>query len=203
MWHCRCNACGTYKSIMQSSLIHGKTKTCGCGMRTHGLTLGPKGCLKRLEYSTWIGAKNRCFNENSEHYADYGGRGITVCAGWHHDFKAFYEAMGPKEKGQTLERIKNDYHYSCGKCEECKRNGWPMNCKWETPRRQSWNRRSTIYLTYEGVRKSLPEWAAEMGWDSRRLWQRLFRYKMPIAMALSGLRTKKFQKTIDAVQTVK
>lgn len=48
------------------------------------------------EYRTWKGMKSRCYNPNTKDWADYGERGITVCAEWRHDFLRFFNDMGPK-----------------------------------------------------------------------------------------------------------
>jgi hypothetical protein len=71
----------------------------------------------------------RCTNHNNQRYGDWGGRGITVCDRWLHSFEHFYEDMGPKPKGLTLERENNDGNYE------------PGNCKWATRLEQNRNRR--------------------------------------------------------------
>ena len=40
-------------------------------------------------YAIWANMKQRCFNPKAHEFNAYGGRGITVCAEWLHDFKAF------------------------------------------------------------------------------------------------------------------
>jgi hypothetical protein len=74
-------------------------------------------------------------------YHHYGGRGIRVCERWRNDRLAFYADMMPKPDGLTLDRIDNDGHYSCGKCPECRREGWPLNCRWATWKEQAANKR--------------------------------------------------------------
>ncbi len=85
------------------------------------------------EYVSWNGAKGRCTNPNNKKYADYGGRGITMCDRWLNDFAAFYEDMGPRPgPGYSLGRIDNDGPYS------------PGNCRWETAEQQRTNRRDVF-----------------------------------------------------------
>lgn len=186
IWTCYCNACGKVKNIFGNSMLTGKQKTCGCGKITHGLTRGPRNCDKPTEYKSWIHAKMRCKDKDNPAYDDYGGRGIRMCKGWDDDYGSFYHDLGPKpHKKMSLDRIDNNGHYSCGHCAECLANGWKMNCKWSTSKEQNRNRRSNVVLNYNGITKSLPEWADEMGVSAKVLWDRLYRFKMPIALALS------------------
>lgn len=95
------------------------------GNATHYLTKSP-------EYKLWIGIKTRCFNVKSDKYAEYGARGITMCARWKNDFKAFFGDVGSKslDRDMVLHRIDHDKGYSCGKCDDCKTHGWGPNCEW-------------------------------------------------------------------------
>lgn len=73
---------------------------------------------------------NRCERSTYRGFARYGGRGITVCKRWRESFEAFFADMGPKPSSKyTLGRIDNDGNYE------------PKNCRWETMKQQSNNRR--------------------------------------------------------------
>jgi hypothetical protein len=88
------------------------------------------------EYISWCKAKSRCFSPSDDNYSSYGGKGIRMCRSWRNSFVSFRNDMGRRPKGKTLDRIKNNLHYSCGHCAECKRRGWKMNCRWATFRQQ-------------------------------------------------------------------
>jgi hypothetical protein len=103
------------------------------------------------EYRTWVNIRQRCFNPNTIGWPNYGGRGITVCQRWRESYADFRRDMGPRPSGMSIDRIDNDGHYSCGKCEECHANGWPMNCRWATKSQQNQNRRPYGSSKYWGV----------------------------------------------------
>lgn len=79
-------------------------------------------------YSSWVSMKSRCLNRNDSSFNRYGGRGITVCDRWL-DFRAFFEDMGPRPHGMSLDRIDGTRGYS------------PDNCRWATQAEQNANRR--------------------------------------------------------------
>jgi len=111
-------------------------------------------------YGVWNSMRERCQNPEAAAYANYGGRGITVCERWQ-SFSNFYEDMGDAPPGLTLDRIDNDRGYS------------PENCRWATRTEQARNKRSLHRLTVDGEKLSMGEWAERSGVSVGTLWQRV------------------------------
>jgi len=109
-------------------------------------------------YVTWKQMRQRCNNPNHPRYADWGGRGISVCDRWE-DFKLFDADMGPKPTStHSIDRIDNDGDYT------------PNNCRWATPEQQSVNQRvwkisstkiSGVRLTKNG------KYLADLRWQGK------------------------------------
>ncbi len=125
VWQCKCK-CGKISNVSKYDLTHSNSLSCNsCSSyrTTHSMSRTPT-------YSTWNCMLERCRNPHNIGYNNYGGRGIKVCDRWL-KFENFYEDMGKKPKGLSLDRIDNDKNY----CRE--------NCKWSTRKEQNINRRTT------------------------------------------------------------
>lgn len=103
-------------------------------------------------YGSYHSMMDRCYREKSANYGFYGGRGIKVCEEWHNieAFEKWCKESGFSQ-GLSLDRINPEKDYS------------PDNCRWATAKEQANNRRNTLYLTYNGERHTISEWAAITG----------------------------------------
>ena len=137
--------------------------------KTHGHTTKT---TSSPTYKSWHAMLQRCNNERSPGYADYGGRGIKVCDEWL-KFEPFLAAMGERPPGMTLDRIDNDAGYS------------PDNCRWATRRTQQRNRRNNHMLTYQGKTLCLQVWADKLDLKAHTLYYRIYKYNWSLEAALT------------------
>lgn len=79
-------------------------------------------------YESWKVIKRRC-RPNSKNSNTYYERGIGICYEWAVDFWSFFECMGYRPEGLSIDRVNNDIGYC------------PHNCRWATTVQQAANRR--------------------------------------------------------------
>ena len=106
-------------------------------------------------YTAWWNMVRRCTDPNCQNYSRYGGRGITVCDEWLHDFAAFQEwaLQNGYQEGLTIDRQDNNGNYE------------PANCRWITRKAQANNRRTNRVYTYQGFTGSISEICDKFGLD--------------------------------------
>lgn len=127
--------CGTIKDIRRLSFK--SSKSCGCLQKERSYRNGlftNNDKEKELMYARYKNMKRRCYNEKSDNYQIYGGRGIKVCDRWMEPngigFVNFCEDMGPRPtEKHSIDRIDPDGNYE------------PSNCRWATASEQSKNQR--------------------------------------------------------------
>lgn len=159
---CSCS-CGLIADVRLHLLLRHKADRCQkCAMRTHGARYN--GVLTP-EYIAWANMLDRCRNPNNPKYADYGGRGIAVCARWR-TFDAFLEDMGQRPSAtHSLDR----YPDNNGDYE-------PANCRWAPLNLQNANRRprrSGMMIEFNGKQLTVSGWAREIGIPKPTLFARL------------------------------
>ena len=171
LWRCSCE-CGNEKVVLGMCLRRGEVQSCGCYHKERIAQINKRhGMTKTPIYGIWWAMMQRCYDKGSHAYHRYGGRGINVCEKWQ-TFEGFYEDMGDRPSGLSLERIDNSGDYS------------PENVVWADAKAQARNRRSTVYLEHDGQRKSMAEWSEETGIRIGTLWARIKR-GMPVSEALT------------------
>lgn len=102
----------------------------------------------------------RCYSEKCAAFSKYGGRGIGVCERWR-VFQMFFEDMGKRHSGTSLDRIDNDGNYC------------PENCRWTTRRVQQRNQSRSIFIEINGCTKNLWDWCEEYGRSGEMVYKRI------------------------------
>jgi hypothetical protein len=170
---CLCE-CGNKKIVRKCHLTSNRTKSCGCLHKEKSL-INQKLCIRIGKdshfykhgmantrfYEIWRGMLSRCYNKNQPLFKNYGGRGIVVCNRWK-KFENFKQDMFNKYNDLlTIDRINVNGNY-------CKKN-----CKWSTKQEQSLNKRNTVYIKYNGIKKTRFQWAKDFGIKNKTLKDRI------------------------------
>jgi len=156
---CRC-ACGIERLVPIHTLKQGNSRHCGCRQSVindanhlrHGDTR--KGRMAP-EYRAWSHMIGRCENPTDGSFADYGGRGITVCERWRSDYANFLADMGRRPRGMSLDRIDVNGNYE------------PSNCRWADKWVQAQNKRVARLVEYCGEVLALKEACRRAGVEVR------------------------------------
>lgn len=96
--------------------------------------------------------KRRCNCITCHEYKGYGGRGIKVCGQWS-DFKLFavWSLDNGYQDSLSIDRIDNDRGYE------------PSNCRWVNSKVQLRNTRKSVFITINGITKTMKDWSLQSG----------------------------------------
>lgn len=157
---CKCE-CGNICIKIGTVLKRGDVNSCGCLQREIAIKRNTKhGKSGTKIYQIWQGMIDRCCNSNSKYYANYGGRGITICDEWRHSFECFYKDMGERPNKMSIDRIDNNKGYS------------KENCRWATRIQQENNKTTNILISHNGENHSIADWARITGINKYTLYNR-------------------------------
>lgn len=168
-----CQQCGgkIERKRMPSGLLAGFgpfKKRKFCGMECRYLALSKHGDKDKIRYGTahvraelnaWRCAIRRCYDPTDRSYANYGGRGISVCQEWRDSFYLFLQYIGRRpSKWHSLDRWPDQNG-----------NYEPGNVRWATVKEQVRNTRQNHLITVDGETKTLAEWSELTGIDKNTL----------------------------------
>ncbi len=161
-WDFVCD-CGAEFQATGSEVRYGRIKSCpSCAAKKKRAATTSHGLSSSPSYRIWSAMKTRCSNPNFVAYAEYGGRGISVCQRWDESFLNFLEDMGERPTPiHTVERNDTNGDYE------------PSNCRWATPAEQANNKRNNRRIEIEGEIRTLAQWANHVGINESSMRARL------------------------------
>ena len=124
--------------------------------------IGTDRVSERMSYRSWNQMMQRCENTRNPRYADYGGRGISVCERWR-KYQSFVTDMGEPPPGFQIERKNNDEGYNSG------------NCIWAERKTQQRNQRKTRMVELDGKKILVVEACERYGLNVSSLYNRAAR----------------------------
>jgi len=161
IWLCRCT-CGTEKAVPGTELKRGTSTSCGCWQAENASLQATKrftkhGMFGTPTYKSWRAMINR--NRESIKYSK-----ISICKRWldaDKGFENFYNDMGERPEGCTLDRIVNSKGY------------YKQNCRWATYIEQANNTERNRNFEGFGKVQTLTQWAREFNMKTGTLRRRL------------------------------
>ena len=166
----QCHYCGKRFQV----IVTKNERTKFCSIACIGKNKKGIGNIYYPEYRIWEGIKSRCLNKNHPSWKWYGGKGISICEEWMHDFHAFLRHIGPRPSMKhSVDRIDNTGHYE------------PGNVRWVLPIVQHNNVSSNVIISFNGKSMTISEWARHLGIKKVTLGTRLTTYEWEPERALT------------------
>jgi hypothetical protein len=162
-WLAFCD-CGNFRTVRADQVVDGHPRHCGC-VPSKSVKHGHKRNGRcSPEYLTWQAIVARTTRRTHAQWENYGGRGIRMCRRWRYSFVNFLSDMGarPSAKHSIDRWPDNNGDYR------------PSNCRWATPTQQHNNTRRNVFLTFNGERHTVSEWAKILGMRAVTLRTRLY-----------------------------
>jgi hypothetical protein len=177
-----CRKCGEVKPLGQFITHLGHTGSC---KRCYSLSRRKRsansmrpyrpqhGLSKTRSHRSWREMIDRCTRPTRSDYRHYGGRGIKVCERWS-SLDNFFEDMGERPDGMSLDRIDVNGDYC------------PDNCRWASRREQCLNTRRNVLMTFNGETRCVSEWSEIYGIRYGTVYARIKRGLTPEEVLRAG-----------------
>jgi len=177
-WICECE-CGTVKEVDGGNLRSGASNGCGCQRGQSNLRHGQATRKGRTgAYNAWRSMRTRVLNPQDRDRLLY--KGITISPRWD-AFDNFYEDMGDRPEGKSLDRTDNSKGYA------------PENCRWATRTEQNRNTRRTVWVMVNGERVILKDAAARLGVSYAAIYAEARRKTLGIQAAVDSVAARRLQ----------
>lgn len=180
-WLCLCE-CGKQKIHETHHLTNKRNSSlsCGCYARklaakwcnetkyppAHGLKRTTVTREEKKVYHLRSTLVQKCYSKEAVTYSNYGGKGYVVCDLWRNGAKDFYKWCIENGWEESLELM----------IRRGKKEFSPQNCYFDE-RFSNSKRLKTHCVQYLGKRKSVAQWAAELGFGVENLYSRLKKYR--------------------------
>jgi hypothetical protein len=174
-WNCICVKCGrktvAYTKVLKDCANSPPGRRCHCELAATNKANAIHGMTGSVELQCWQDMLRR----------PYAGH----CHGMEVSLLNFLDLVGPKPEGKcTIDRIDNDSIYTCGRCDECVKNGWPLNIRWATMKTQQNNKSNNRLIEHEGRFYTLTQLAEKSGMGRDILSWRLKRMSLEQALTM-------------------
>lgn len=168
LWLCKCD-CGNERIVPASFLVANQVMSCKSCRKTTIIETNHKRKGTRLKtpkerlYRIWRNMNYRCISPHAVNYKYYGGKGVSVCEEWRHNYKAFQEwaLLNGYNDSLQIDRIDFNGNYS------------PQNCRWVTISEQSINKESNIWIIFRGKQISLAKVLNKFCIDRKQVYEYL------------------------------
>ena len=173
----RCDYCGKEYDINAGNI--NKSKSCGCqtkqlisdSLRQHGAYSKyeqNEDLYRLIKTVEFMNQRVRSMRWPTYH---------SICDGLNVDVsgrvepaKFLLNEFGPKPQGYSIDKVKGTTYYRCGKCEQCKRNGWSSNLVGFIPiRDQRLTRKNVTVFELNDERFSFNELSEHIPYTQPRL----------------------------------
>lgn len=139
LWICKCS-CGDLSKYIASRVRNLRVLSCKkCASKRSAQSNKTHGMRNTPEYRAWQSAKNRCTNPRSKDYSRYYGAGIRMSDEFINSFESFFDDIGIKPYGTSIDRIDNTKGYEKG------------NIRWATRSQQQINKSSSYRWIICGI----------------------------------------------------
>lgn len=161
LWLCRCE-CGNEVLVSGAMLKRSEKKSCGC--KTKAETSGTHGMCGTPTHTSWRSMVDRCTKDYHKSYKSYKDK--EVSPRWLESFENFYEDMGERSTGTTLDRVNNSLGY------------FKENCRWADASTQQQNKEPNYINKNKGlagVFKSKDRFISRIRYNGQREYLGSFR----------------------------
>lgn len=152
VWECRCN-CGETVFATYHALINGLVLYCKkCRYKIIGGKNRKYVKFSKRLFECYTNLKTRCSNKKQDTKNRYINRGITMCEEWRKDYNTFqnWALQNGYNDTLTIDRIDNGKGY------------FPENCRWVDRVVQANNRRTNVFIEFNGETKTMAMWSKEL-----------------------------------------